>query len=106
MVGAINAPASGANTFTNYLNNAKKASTSGQGIGDLVGNGASASALPAPLPSGAELAGTPSGAPSGSGSATGSSASTSASTSSSAGYIAQSDSLWVLLAALMGITLV
>ncbi|KAL0565002.1 hypothetical protein V5O48_017031 [Marasmius crinis-equi] len=64
MIGAINAPTSGNNTFSNYQNNAKAAAgtTPGQAIGNLVGVGASASALPGPITQGdVQLFGTPTG---------------------------------------------
>ncbi|KAE9399663.1 hypothetical protein BT96DRAFT_1101625 [Gymnopus androsaceus JB14] len=55
MVGAINAPTSGSNSFDSFLNNAESSTTSGQQVGALVGQGASASAIPGPLSSGCEL---------------------------------------------------
>ncbi|KAF9460462.1 hypothetical protein BDZ94DRAFT_923781 [Collybia nuda] len=56
MVGAINAPLIG-NTFDNFQVKAKSFSgTPGQGPGNLVGVGASASALPSPITGGASLA--------------------------------------------------
>jgi hypothetical protein len=56
MVGAINAPTNGSNTFSAYQNNAKNfKGNSGQGQGGLVGLGASASAAPGPIPSGITL---------------------------------------------------
>ncbi|ESK95404.1 extracellular serine-rich protein [Moniliophthora roreri MCA 2997] len=65
MVGAINAPTSGDNTFQNYVSNANKDSSPGQGIGALVGNGASASAVPGPIDTslGANYAGSPAPTP-------------------------------------------
>ncbi|KAF5378915.1 hypothetical protein D9757_008728 [Collybiopsis confluens] len=112
MIGAINAPTSGSNTFDNYANNAKQSSNSGQGIGALVGQGASASAIPGPLANGATLFGTPAsgsatatGASSGSGSGSSSSSSSTSTTSSSAANMIHANSLVALFAALMGITL-
>ncbi|KIK54772.1 hypothetical protein GYMLUDRAFT_62973 [Collybiopsis luxurians FD-317 M1] len=102
MVGAINAPTSGSNTFQNYVTNARQQQSSGQGIGFLVGQGASASAVPSPLPNGVTLFGTPS---SGSATSASTSSSSSSSSSSSAGHMVQSNSLVALLAALMGIAL-
>ncbi|KAJ8091831.1 hypothetical protein PM082_021067 [Marasmius tenuissimus] len=60
MVGAINPPTSG-NTFDNYLNNAKQATNQlpGQAAGGLIGQGASASAIPGPLTSPLQYVGTP-----------------------------------------------
>ncbi|KAE9383075.1 hypothetical protein BT96DRAFT_1009678, partial [Gymnopus androsaceus JB14] len=85
MVGAINAPTSGSNSFDSFLNNAESSTTSGQQVGALVGQGASASAIPGPLSSGVTLVGTPSATPSVSGTST--STSTSGTTSiSSAAY--------------------
>ncbi|KAF5345824.1 hypothetical protein D9756_010895 [Leucocoprinus leucothites] len=65
MVGAINAPASGRNTFENYRSQANQADTSGQDVLSLVGVGASASARPGPLPSGATDYPAPSGSAAG-----------------------------------------
>ncbi|KAJ3761320.1 hypothetical protein EV360DRAFT_29102, partial [Lentinula raphanica] len=80
MVGTINAPSSGTGSFNDFLNNAKQTKDSGvrQGVGALVGQGASASAIPGPLPSGVTLFGTPASTPiSASGSGTSSAASAS-----------------------------
>ncbi|KAK7036741.1 hypothetical protein VNI00_011407 [Paramarasmius palmivorus] len=63
MVGAINAPTSGDNTFDNYKSNAAKDTSPGQGVGALVGNGASASAVPGPITNGAMFAGSPAATP-------------------------------------------
>ncbi|KAJ7736421.1 hypothetical protein B0H16DRAFT_1763971 [Mycena metata] len=52
MVGGINVPTSGANTFAAFQANAKAAKSAGQAAGELVGIGASASAEPL-VPSGA-----------------------------------------------------
>ncbi|KAH8094590.1 hypothetical protein DFH11DRAFT_1738537 [Phellopilus nigrolimitatus] len=50
MVGAINAPTSGSNTFAAFQAAAMShVGNSGQSVGFLVGQGASASALPGPL---------------------------------------------------------
>ncbi|TFL05556.1 Cupredoxin [Pterulicium gracile] len=58
MAGAINAPDTG-NTFETYLANARGfQGTPGQNIGGLVGNGASASAIPGPVEDG-RYVGTP-----------------------------------------------
>ncbi|KAF8876654.1 hypothetical protein BD779DRAFT_1804240 [Infundibulicybe gibba] len=55
MVGAINPPTSG-NTFANFQNTAQAFSGNpGQAIGNLVGQGASASAPPGPIPPGVTL---------------------------------------------------
>jgi len=60
MVGSINAPATGNNTFDNFKAAAIASSGNpGQGVGALVGVGASASAPPGPIPSGDTLFGTP-----------------------------------------------
>ncbi|KAF9473660.1 hypothetical protein BDN70DRAFT_867220 [Pholiota conissans] len=62
MVGAINAPTTGTNTFDAFQKAAVAfKGNSGQGVGALVGVGASASADIGPVPSGATLYGTPSG---------------------------------------------
>jgi len=104
MVGGINANSSIMSTF---VNNAKSSSSSGQGIGALVGQGASASADPGPLPSGVTLFGTPSatGTPA-AGNSTNTASSAATSTSSSAGFIVHTNSFLTLLAAMMGIALV
>ncbi|KAF9474775.1 hypothetical protein BDN70DRAFT_915194 [Pholiota conissans] len=61
MVGAINAPTTGNNTFAAFQKAAVAfKGASGQGVGALVGVGASASADIGPIPSGATLFGTPS----------------------------------------------
>ncbi|PPQ71108.1 hypothetical protein CVT26_011587 [Gymnopilus dilepis] len=71
MVGAINAPTNGSNTFAAFQTNAMNfGKNSGQGQGGLVGIGASASASVGPIPSGVTvLTGTPVGSATGSGSA-------------------------------------
>ncbi|KAL9710557.1 hypothetical protein Ac2012v2_006093 [Leucoagaricus gongylophorus] len=53
MVGAINPPTSGNNTFENFRNQTSQVSSVDQSENGLVGIGASASARPQPLPSGA-----------------------------------------------------
>ncbi|KAJ3730567.1 hypothetical protein C8R42DRAFT_11331 [Lentinula raphanica] len=105
MVGTINAPSSGTGSFNDFLNNAKQTKDSGQGVGALVGQGASASAVPGPLPSGVTLFGTPASTPiSASGSGTSSAAS--ASGSSSAALKVEYDmKFFTLLVASMGIAL-
>jgi hypothetical protein len=55
MVGAINPPTSGNNTLENFMRNAHNTSSVGQTQEGLVGQGASASARPAPIPSGATV---------------------------------------------------
>jgi len=102
MFGGINANSSIMSTFES---NAKSASSSGQGIGALVGQGASASADPGPLPTGVTLFGTPSatGTP---GNSTNTATSAATSTSSSAGFVVHTNSFLTLLAAMMGIALV
>ncbi|KAK0447387.1 uncharacterized protein EV420DRAFT_871740 [Desarmillaria tabescens] len=112
MVGAINAPMSGNATFDAFLNNAKAFSGSpGQEVGALVGQGASASAVPAPIPSGASLFGSPAAsatAPAattgGSGTASPSS-SASGSGSSSAATGLSASGLWAGVAMIMGLAL-
>ncbi|KAL0961430.1 hypothetical protein HGRIS_006376 [Hohenbuehelia grisea] len=90
MVGAINAPASGANTFDNFMSAARSHSgNSGQGVGALVGQGASASAVPGPITGGAAFTGSPAATPtapgaSGSGGASGANPSSSAPAGNSA----------------------
>ncbi|KAF8876652.1 hypothetical protein BD779DRAFT_1677684 [Infundibulicybe gibba] len=107
MVGAINAPASGANTFSAFQSNAHAASGSGQGIGALVGQGASASAPPGPIPSDATLFGTPAAtAAAGSGAATGSGAApASSSTAASGAATLIMSPIGLAIAALLGVTL-
>ncbi|KAF8637504.1 hypothetical protein AX17_002789 [Amanita inopinata Kibby_2008] len=57
MVGAINAPTSGEYTLQAFAQSAMRASNpAGQGQGGLVGQGASAAALPAPISNGVSLA--------------------------------------------------
>ncbi|KAJ4470328.1 hypothetical protein C8J55DRAFT_184446 [Lentinula edodes] len=101
MVGTINAPSSGTGSLNDFLNNAKQTTDSGQGIGALVGQGASASADPGPLPSGVTLFGTPGAtAVSAASSSTGAAASTSATTSGNAASQMKFDpKIFVLLAA-------
>ncbi|KAJ3568325.1 hypothetical protein NP233_g5789 [Leucocoprinus birnbaumii] len=53
MVGAINPPTSGDNSFDNYRSRASQAGNVGQDVHGLVGIGASASMRPSPVPSGA-----------------------------------------------------
>jgi len=54
MVGAINAPTSGNNTYSSFSSAAKSSTGNpGQGEGGLAGQGASASVPPGPFPSGA-----------------------------------------------------
>ncbi|KAJ3772598.1 hypothetical protein FB446DRAFT_42961 [Lentinula raphanica] len=105
MVGTINAPSSGTGSFNDFLNNAKQTKDSGQGVGALIGQGASASAVPGPLPSGVTLFGTPASTPiSASGSGTSSAAS--ASGSSSAALKVEYDiKFFTLLVASMSIAL-
>ncbi|KJA16235.1 hypothetical protein HYPSUDRAFT_47543 [Hypholoma sublateritium FD-334 SS-4] len=122
MVGAINAPASGANTFANFQAAALKfQGDSGQSVGGLVGIGASASAGIGPVPTDATVFGEPSGAtlaasaassptatsPS---TATGTSTSTSASgsptTTTSSASKAGAGFISVVIAAIAGISLV
>ncbi|KAJ3997634.1 hypothetical protein F5050DRAFT_1711134 [Lentinula boryana] len=108
MVGTINAPSSGTGSFNDYLNNAKQTKDSGQGVGALVGQGASASAVPGPLPSGVTLFGTPASTPvSAASSGSGTSSAASASGSSSAAFKIEYDfKLFTLFAATMGIALI
>ncbi|KAJ3989218.1 hypothetical protein F5890DRAFT_86127 [Lentinula detonsa] len=107
MVGTINAPGSGTGSFNDYLNNAMQTKDSGQGVGALVGQGASASAVPGPLPSGVTLFGTPASTPvSAASSGSGTSSAASASGSSSAAFKIEYDfKLFTLFAATMGIAL-
>ncbi|EIN06156.1 hypothetical protein PUNSTDRAFT_54447 [Punctularia strigosozonata HHB-11173 SS5] len=84
MVGAINAPGSGAHTFAAFQQAAEKSSgTPGQSEGGLVGVGASASAGPGPLSGSVKGFGIPTGASAASGSSP--SATTPAGGSSSSG---------------------
>ncbi|KAJ4490707.1 hypothetical protein J3R30DRAFT_3751676 [Lentinula aciculospora] len=108
MVGTVNAPSSGTGSFNDFLNNAKQTKDSGQGVGALVGQGASASAVPGPLPNGATLFGTPAATAvsASSGSGTSSAASAGGTSSANAGSKIQYDSrIFALLAASMGIAL-
>ncbi|KAG7085664.1 hypothetical protein E1B28_003209 [Marasmius oreades] len=59
MVGAINGPTSGANSMDNFIKNAQGAGAPDQGVGGLVGQGASASALPGPITGDLQYFGTP-----------------------------------------------
>ncbi|KAF9003000.1 hypothetical protein BDQ17DRAFT_1356445 [Cyathus striatus] len=119
MIGAINAPTSGQNTFQAFEQNAQNfQGTPGQGQGGLVGVGASASALAGPIPSGLTLfTGSPvaasgsgaasatssgSGAAAASGTSTSPSSSSSSSTSSSDALTLSGSTFSVVLAALLG----
>jgi len=123
MVGAINAPSTG-NTFASFQSAAKAfTGTPGQGLGHLVGVGASASAPVGPIPSGVTTFGSPaassatasatgtasgSAAATGSGSATATSASgssASATASSAASHVAASP-IVAFLAAVLGLVMV
>jgi len=130
MVGAINAPTNGSNTFDAFKAAAEKATSSGQGVGFLVGIGASASADVGPIPSGVSTFGEPtpgadtalasgsaaasgssasgSSAATASGSSSGStdsgSASTPSSTTSGASHVAAS-SIFALFAAALGLVM-
>ncbi|KAL0567821.1 hypothetical protein V5O48_014174, partial [Marasmius crinis-equi] len=103
MVGSINAPTLGNNTFSNYQNNAKAAArtTPEQGIGGLVRQGASASALPGPITGDVQYFGSPTSGVVSSTSA-GPESTTSSTNTASTGYI---NPALVLAAAVMGIML-
>ncbi|KAF8970794.1 hypothetical protein BDZ97DRAFT_1724511 [Flammula alnicola] len=117
MVGAINAPTTGNNTFANYQKNAVAFSgTPGQGQNGLVGNGASASAGIGPVPSGAiTYAGVPlaSGsaaspsatAPGGSAAGSGSGAPAATNTPASGASTIAASTISVLIAAVAGFSL-
>ncbi|KAF9459096.1 hypothetical protein BDZ94DRAFT_1172322 [Collybia nuda] len=108
MVGAINAPTSGTNTFQAYQQAASKVNgPSGQGEGALVGLGASASAFPAPLTDGAALfTNNPPVGAAASGSGTGSGAAPSASgNSTNAASFASVNTFLVFSAAALGVVL-
>ncbi|KAA1466739.1 hypothetical protein DENSPDRAFT_856337 [Dentipellis sp. KUC8613] len=115
MVGAINAPGAGSNTFQAFQQAAVASSGNpGQGAnGALVGSGASASDAPGPLTGGASGFGVPtSGAAAGGSSSSSSAPPSSSSTSPSSGSGSSSDAMTlvvnavsVILAAVMGITL-
>ncbi|KAL0565261.1 hypothetical protein V5O48_016767 [Marasmius crinis-equi] len=96
MVGAINAPRSGDNSAAGYFLNADAAGgiTPGQGIGGLVGQGASASAFPGPITGDVQYFGTPT-----TGVASSTSTTTSSTNAASTGYI---NPALVLVAAMMG----
>ncbi|KAF9039604.1 hypothetical protein BDZ89DRAFT_1035237 [Hymenopellis radicata] len=83
MVGAINPPASGSNSFQAFQSKAHDfTGNPGQGVGALVGSGASASTIPGPLTDGAALAGTPAATATSPGGSSGGGASGSSGTSS------------------------
>ncbi|KAK0200355.1 hypothetical protein DFS33DRAFT_1480207 [Desarmillaria ectypa] len=112
MIGAINAPMSGNATFDAFLSSAKAFSGSpGQEVGALVGQGASASAIPGPIPSGASLFGSP--AASATATATGARPSSSTSPSGSAAGAGASGAalslsasgLWAGVMMIMGLAL-
>jgi len=118
MVGAINAPATGSNTFDNFQKAAESASgTPGQPtVGALIGVGASASAAPGPLASGVVAVDAPKSsatapASSGSGSSAGASSTGSANPTGSSGTSGNgalslsTNSVFVVLAAALGIVL-
>jgi len=110
MVGSINAPSTG-NTFAAFQANAKNATSSGQGVGGLVGIGASASALVGPVTSGVSTFGSPTGA-TGSGTAasgtdsseSGSGSAATPTSSSGASHVAAS-SIFVLFGAALGLAM-
>jgi len=103
MVGSINAPDSGNDTFAAFQTAAKKSSGApGQGEGGLAGQGASASAPPGPLTSGVSGYSVPTGtAPPSSASSSGSAA-TSSSSSNGAGTSLTANGPLVLLTVMLG----
>ena len=111
MVGAINAPTSGNNTFANFQDNAKNhQGTPGQTQNGLVGIGASASAPPGPIGSGVTLFGATAagtGAASGTGGASGTATSPGAGapTTTSGAMSVVASPLVAFLAAAVGIVL-
>lgn len=106
MVGAINAPTSGNNTYSAFLSAAKSSSGNpGQGEGSLAGQGALASAPPGPFPSGATGYSIPTGtSPPSAVSSTAGAASTST-TKTGAAVPLTANGLFVLLAAALGANL-
>ncbi|KII84983.1 hypothetical protein PLICRDRAFT_350142 [Plicaturopsis crispa FD-325 SS-3] len=108
MVGAINAPSSGSNTFSAFQKAAESFSgTPGQGQGFLVGSGASASAAVGPLSGSIQGFGIPTatGPVSGAASSTSSSSGSAATNSASSASTIAANSMVVLVAAMLGITL-
>lgn len=115
MVGAINAPTTGSNTFPAFQKAAESFSGNpGQSVGNLVGVGASASAPVGPIPSGVVTFGAPTP---GAASATASSGSSTAGSSASSGSAATpsstsaashvaASSIAILFAAALGFVMV
>ncbi|KAF8237343.1 hypothetical protein L208DRAFT_1389333 [Tricholoma matsutake] len=103
MVGAINPPTSGNNTFQTFQSSARAfTGTPGQGEGALAGVGASASAVPGPITGGASLI-TAGPTPTATSPSSSSSANPTPSHSSSAMRTGAASSLLLLLAAAAGI---
>lgn len=109
MVGAINAPTSGNNTYSAFLSAAKSSTGNpGQGEGGLAGQGASASAPPGPFPSGATGYSVPTGTAPPSSALSSAATTTSAaskSTSTSSAVPLTVNGLFVLSAAVLGANL-
>ncbi|KAJ7578016.1 hypothetical protein C8J56DRAFT_1031290 [Mycena floridula] len=111
MVGAINPPTTGSNTFEAYQANAKNfKGDSGQSIGALVGSGAEATDVPGPLVSGETLFGAPgatgaSGSAGVSGSATGTNSAATGGPTGSGAVSLKASSFVAFLAAVLGVSM-